>query len=90
MACECSAKKQTAEHVIASCPIYHHSNGARVFSELELGPLADRRLFGYFVDCLLKLNIFILQRRGTTLLGSMARYHLMMVTIRKKFLFLCG
>ena len=29
-ACECGAKKQTAEHVITPCPIYHHSNGARV------------------------------------------------------------
>ena len=25
-ACECGVKEQTAEHVITSCPIYHHPN----------------------------------------------------------------
>ena len=28
-ACECGAKKQTAEYVMTSCPIYHHPNRAR-------------------------------------------------------------
>ena len=27
--CQCGAKEQRAEHVITSCPIYHHPNGAR-------------------------------------------------------------
>ena len=31
-ACECVAKKQTAEHVITSCPTYHHANVARTLS----------------------------------------------------------
>ena len=28
-ACECGAEEQTADHVITSCPIYQHPNGAR-------------------------------------------------------------
>ena len=27
--CECGAEEQTADHIISSCPIYHHPNGAR-------------------------------------------------------------
>ena len=27
-ACECGAKEQTTEHIITSCPIYHHPNTA--------------------------------------------------------------
>ena len=26
--CECHAKQQTAEHVLTSCPVYHHPNEA--------------------------------------------------------------
>ena len=26
---ECGAEEQTADHVVTSCPIYHHPNGAR-------------------------------------------------------------
>ena len=33
--CECGTKEQTAEHVITSCPIYHHSNGTRAFSNID-------------------------------------------------------
>ena len=33
--CESGAKEQTAEHVMLSCPIYHHPNGARVLSAVD-------------------------------------------------------
>ena len=32
---KCGTKKQTAEHIITSCPIYHHPNGARDFSDVD-------------------------------------------------------
>ena len=34
-ACKCGAKEQTAEHVITSCPICHHPNGAHAFSDID-------------------------------------------------------
>ena len=34
-ACECGAKEQIAEHVVASCPIYYHPNGACAFSDVD-------------------------------------------------------
>ena len=51
VACECGAKKHTAEHVITSCPIYHHSNGARCFirCQQEPGYLADENMSGHLV-----------------------------------------
>ena len=39
MASECRAKEQTAEHVITSCPIYQHPNGARAFSDVNNNPM---------------------------------------------------
>ena len=33
--CECGTKEQKAENVIASCPIYHHPNGAHAFSDVD-------------------------------------------------------
>ena len=27
--CECGAEEQTADHIVTSCPIYHHPNGIR-------------------------------------------------------------
>ena len=35
MACECGAKEKTAEHVIISCHIYYHPNGANAFSDVS-------------------------------------------------------
>ena len=37
VACECGAKEQTADHVITSCPIYHHPNGAHALSQMSTG-----------------------------------------------------
>ena len=34
-ACKCGAKEQTAEHVITSCPIYHHPNEACALSDVD-------------------------------------------------------
>ena len=34
-ACECGAKGQTAQHIITSCCIYHHPNGAHAFSDVD-------------------------------------------------------
>ena len=33
--CDCDAKKQTAEHVITSCLIYHDANEVRGFSNVD-------------------------------------------------------
>ena len=33
--CECGAKEQTADHVVASCSVYHHPNRARVLSDVD-------------------------------------------------------
>ena len=35
VACDYGAKDQTAEHVITSCPIYHHPNRARALSDVN-------------------------------------------------------
>ena len=32
---KCGTKKQTAEHLITSCPIYHHPNGTRDFLDVN-------------------------------------------------------
>ena len=34
-ACEYGAKEQTAEHIITSCPIYHHPNRVRALSDVD-------------------------------------------------------
>ena len=34
-ACECGAEEQTADHVITSCPIYSHPNGARGLAAVD-------------------------------------------------------
>ena len=47
-ACKCSAKEQTPEHVITSCPIYHHPNEARALS--DPGDLADGNMSSHLVD----------------------------------------
>ena len=30
-----SEKEQTAEHIITSCPIYHHPNASRTLSDVK-------------------------------------------------------
>ena len=34
-ACECGAKEQKADHIITSCPIYHHPNGAHALPDVK-------------------------------------------------------
>ena len=34
-ACECGSKEQIAEHVITSCPIYHHPNGSCALLDVD-------------------------------------------------------
>ena len=34
VAWKCGAKEQAAEHIITSCPIYHHPNGALALSDV--------------------------------------------------------
>ena len=31
----CGSKKQTADHIITFCSIYHHKNGARALSDVK-------------------------------------------------------
>ena len=48
-ACECDEKEQTAEHVLTSCLIYHHPNGACVLPNVSRN-LADGNMSGHSVD----------------------------------------
>ena len=56
-ACECGAKEQTAENVIASCPIYHHPNG---LSDVNKN-LGDGNMSGHLADYPALLHV--LQRK---------------------------
>ena len=49
-ACECGTKEQTAEHVITSCPIYHHPNTFRALSNVakKTCPVAKKKISIYF------------------------------------------
>ena len=39
-ACECGAEEQTAEHIMTSCPLYCHPNGASALSTVDEGLVA--------------------------------------------------
>ena len=44
-ACECGTEEQTADHIITSCPIYHHPSGTCALASIdEHEGLADQQM----------------------------------------------